>query len=275
MNQDFDLIIEPKKNISKYWSELWHYRELFYFFAWRDLVVRYKQTVIGIAWSVIRPLLTMIIFTIVFGKIANLESKDIPYPIVIFSALLPWQLFSTSITESSNSIINNAGMISKIYFPRIIIPTSTLIVNIVDFLISLVILILIMVFYSFYPSWQIIFLPFFLVLALFTSLGAGLFLSALTVKYRDFRYIVPFITQLGLYISPIGFSSNLIPDKWKLLYSINPMVGVIDGFRWCIYGSKINLYIPGFILSIVFSIIMFIIGLWYFRRTEKTFADII
>lgn len=275
MDNKFDLIIEPEKNIKKYWSELWSYRELFYFFAWRDLVVRYKQTTIGIAWSVIRPLLTMIIFTIVFGKLVNLDNNSLPYPIIIFSALLPWQLFSTSISESSNSIVSNANIISKIYFPRVIIPTSSLIVSIVDFFISFILLILIMIFYNFYPSWRITFLPIFIFLVLLTSLGTGLLLSALTVKYRDFRYITPFIIQLGLYISPVGFSSDLIPEKWKLFYYINPIVGIIDGFRWSICGNKLILYIPGFILSIFISIFMFIIGLWYFRKTERTFADII
>lgn len=274
-NNDFDLIIEPNKSISKYWSELWVYRELLYFFAWRDISVRYKQTVIGIAWSLIRPLLTMIVFTFVFQKIANLSFKDVPYPIVVFSALLPWQFFSTSISESSNSIINNSNMISKIYFPRLIIPVSTLIVALTDFLLSLSILFILMLIYGFYPSWRILFIPLFLFLTLFSSLGLGLLLSALTVKYRDFRYIIPFIIQFGLYVSPIGFSSEIIPDKWKLLYSLNPMVGVIEGFRWCIYGNKINIYMPGFILSIFFSVIMLIIGIWYFRKEEKRFADII
>lgn len=267
------IVIEAGKSEKNYWRDLWRYRELFYFLSWRDILVRYKQTVIGVAWSVLRPVLIMIVFTFVFGKIANLPSEGVPYPILVFTAQLPWQLFSNSLQESSNSLINNAAMVQKIYFPRITMPTSSMVVALVDFSISFIILGIIMSFYRFVPSWRIVFMPLFLLLAIIFSLGAGLLISALNVRYRDFRYIVPFIIQFGLYVSPVGFSSNTIPGQWRMLYSINPMVGVIDGFRWSIIGKSANFYMPGFILSIILTFSLFFLGIWYFRRTEKTFAD--
>jgi len=276
MNTKFDLTIEPGKGFGGYWKELWQYRELFYFMAWRDILVRYKQTVIGIIWSVLRPLLTMVVFTLVFGKLAKMPSEgEAPYPVMVFAALLPWQLFSTVLTESTNSMVANANMISKIYFPRLIIPSSSAIVSLTDFLISFGMLLLIMFWYQFLPGWQILFLPIFLFIALIAALGAGLWLGALNVKYRDFRYIVPFMVQLGLYISPVGFSSSVIPDKYRLLYSLNPMVGVIDGFRWAILGESSALYWPGLLLSIVVTLCMITCGVTYFRSMERTFADII
>ena len=267
------IVIEAGKSEKNYFRDIWRYRELFYFLSWKDILVRYKQTVIGIAWSVIRPVLTMIVFTIIFGKIAKLPSADAPYPILVFTALLPWQFFSNALQESSNSLISNASMISKIYFPRIIMPVSSMIVALVDFAISFILLAIIMVFYRFVPSWKIVFIPLFLLLAIIVSTGAGLLISALNVKYRDFRYIVPFIIQFGLYISPVGFSSDTIPGKWRMIYSLNPMVGVIDGFRWSIIGKGVQFYIPGLIISIILTIILFIVAIVYFRKTEKTFAD--
>lgn len=267
------IVIEAGKSEKNYFRDLWRYRELFYFLSWRDILVRYKQTVIGVAWSVIRPVLTMIVFTIIFGKIAKLPSADAPYPILVFTALLPWQFFSNALQESSNSLISNANMISKIYFPRIIMPISSMIVALVDFAISFILMAIIMAFYRFAPSWKIVFMPLFLLLAIIVSTGAGLLISALNVKYRDFRYIVPFIIQFGLYISPVGFSSETIPGKWRMIYSLNPMVGVIDGFRWSIIGKGVQFYMPGFIISIILTIILFLVALIYFRKTEKTFAD--
>ena len=272
-NSENFLIIEAGKTEKHYWFDLWRYRELFYFLSWRDILVRYKQTAIGVAWSVIRPVLTMIVFTIIFGRIAKLPSGDIPYPILVFVAMLPWQLFANSLTESSMSLIGNANMISKIYFPRMIMPASSIIVAFIDFFISFIILGIIMAWYRFIPSWKIIFVPIFLLIAFLAAFGVGLMFSALNVKYRDFKYIVPFVVQFGLYASPVGFSSDVIPDKWRLLYSINPMVGVIDGFRWCIIGQDISIYKPGFIISIILTILILIIGIIYFRKTEKTFAD--
>jgi len=271
-DNDF-LIIEAGKAEKHYWLDLWRYRELFYFLSWRDILVRYKQTVIGIAWSVLRPIITMVIFTIVFGRIAKLPSTDAPYPILVFSALLPWLFFSSALADSSNSLISNANMISKIYFPRMILPTSAVIVALIDFFISFILLGIIMLWYKFIPSWKIVFMPLFLLLALIVSLGAGFLISALNVKYRDFKYIVPFIIQLGLYASPVGFSSDVIPDKWRFLYSMNPMVGVIDGFRWSIIGKGVEFYIPGFLISIILAFLILLAGIIYFRKTEKTFAD--
>ena len=271
----FDLIIEPNRTTGAFFRELLRYRELFYFLAWRDILVRYKQTVIGVAWSVIRPLLTMLVFTIVFGRLAKLPSEGVPYPILVFSAMLPWQYFANAMQESANSLIAESRLISKVYFPRLIVPTSSVIVSAVDFLISLSLLGLLMLWYSFTPSLAILLMPFFFLLATLSALGVGYWLSALNVKYRDFRYIVPFLVQFGLYVSPVGFSSSVVPGRWRLLYSLNPMVGVIDGFRWCIQGTASSFYLPGFLISAVVSVLVFVSGVWFFRRTERFFADFI
>ena len=273
---EFDLIIEPNKTASDFIYELLKYRELFFFLAWRDILVRYKQTVIGIAWSVIRPLLSMIIFTVIFGRVAKLPTEGtVPYPIMVFSALLPWQYFANSMQASSESLLKAAHMISKIYFPRIILPTSSVLVSAIDFLISFVMLCMLFILYRFVPSPYIFLLPIFFIPATITALGLGYWISAISVRYRDFRQIMPFIVQFGLYISPVGFSSSIIPERWRLLYSLNPMVGVIDGFRWCIQGTASSLHLPSFIISIIASTIVFVSGLRYFRKTEKSFADFI
>ncbi|MBD2201189.1 ABC transporter permease [Calothrix sp. FACHB-1219] len=270
-----DLIIEAGRTEKQYWKDLWRYRELFYFLAWRDILVRYKQTAIGIAWALIRPFLTMVVFTVVFGQLAKLPSQGAPYPILVFSAMLPWQFFSNSLSECSNSLISNANLISKVYFPRLVVPTSAVVVSFVDFLISGMILLGLMAWYNFVPSWRILTLPLFIAIAFTASMGAGLWLASLNVKYRDFRYIVPFIVQFGLYISPVGFSSSIVPEQWRFLYSLNPMVGVIDGFRWAILGGESKLYLPGFILSLGLVFLIFVTGIWYFRKMERTFADLI
>lgn len=272
---EYDLIIEQGRGVKNYWLDLWKYRELFLFLSWRDILVRYKQTVIGVAWSVIRPFLTMVVFTVIFGNIAKLPSNGVPYPILVFAALLPWQFFSNSLTESSNSLISNSNMLTKIYFPRLVMPASSVIVSFIDFLISFSILIILMIFYKFIPSINILTLPFFIVLAFIPSFGAGLFFSSMNVKYRDFRYVVPFVVQFGLYLSPVGFSSSIVPEKWRLLYSLNPMVGVIDGFRWAILGGGYKIYLPGFLISIFISLMVLILGIIYFRRMEREFADVI
>jgi lipopolysaccharide transport system permease protein len=269
------IVIEAGRTESQYWQDLWKYRELFYFLAWRDILVRYKQTAIGIAWALIRPFLTMVIFTIVFGRLAKLPSEGVPYPILVFAGMLPWQFFSNSLSECSNSLIANSNLISKIYFPRLIVPTSAVVVSFVDFMISGIILLGLMAWYNFVPSWRIVTLPLFIGIAFAASMGSGLWLASLNVKYRDFRYIVPFIVQFGLYVSPVGFSSNIVPEKWRLLYSLNPMVGVIDGFRWAILGGDYNIYLPGFLLSLTLVVISLLSGIWYFRRMEGTFADVI
>ncbi len=271
-----ELIIRSGRTERLYWRDLWRYRELFYFLAWRDILVRYKQTVIGMAWALIRPFLTMIVFSVVFGKIANLPTEgDAPYPILVFAAMLPWQFFANSLAECSGSLIGNANLISKVYFPRLIVPTSAVVVSFVDFMISGIILLGLMAWYDFVPSWRVITLPLFIAVAFAASMGAGLWLASLNVQYRDFRYIVPFIVQFGLYISPVGFSSNVVPQQWRFLYSLNPMVGVIDGFRWAILGGESNLYLPGFLLSLALVIAFFFSGIWYFRKMERTFADVI
>lgn len=270
-----ELIIEAGRTESQYWKDLWRYRELFYFLAWRDILVRYKQTVMGIAWALIRPFLTMVVFTVVFGKLAKLPSEGAPYPILVFAAMLPWQFFASALAECSDSLISNANLISKVYFPRLIVPGSAVIVSFVDFLISGIILLALMAWYNFVPSWRILTLPVFVLIAFTASMGVGLWLSALNVKYRDFRYLVPFLVQFGLYISPVGFSSSIVPVRWRLLYSLNPMVCVIDGFRWAILRGESTLYWPGFTLSVVLVALLFASGVWYFRKTERTFADVI
>lgn len=267
------IIIEPGRTEKNYWKDLWTFKELFYILSWRDIKVRYKQTVLGAAWSIIRPLLTTVILTVVFSLVAKLKSPgNVPYAILVFTGMLPWQLFSSALTEASNSLIGNANLISKVYFPRLIIPVSAIMTSLVDFLITFVILIAMCIYYQYMPSTKIIILPLFVLLALLASLGAGLYVTALNVKYRDFRYIIPFAVQIGLYITPVAFSSSVIPEKWRLLYSLNPMVGVVDGFRWSILGEE-QMYLPSIGLSIVVSITFLILGIWYFRKTEKSFAD--
>lgn len=276
VNSPSELVIEAGRTERQYWRDLWRYRELFYFLAWRDILVRYKQTAIGMAWALIRPFLTMVVFTVVFGKIAKLPTEGgAPYPILVFAAMLPWQFFANSLSESSNSLITNSNLISKVYFPRLIVPSSAVVVSFVDFLISGIILLGLMAWYDFVPSWRIVTLPLFIAVAFAASIGAGLWLASLNVQYRDFRYIVPFIVQFGLYVSPVGFSSSVVPEQWRLLYSINPMVGVIDGFRWAILGGESHLYMPGFLLSLAFVVVLLIGGIWYFRKMERTFADVI
>ncbi|GBE90397.1 ABC transporter permease [Nostoc cycadae] len=269
-----ELVLEAGKVERQYWQDLWRYRELLYFLAWRDILVRYKQTVVGLAWALIRPFLTMVVFTVVFGNLAKLPSSA-PYPILVFAAMLPWQFFANSLSDCSNSLIGNANLISKVYFPRLIVPLSSVIVSFVDFMISGIILLALMAWYNFVPDWRILTLPLFIAIAFAASSGVGLWFAALNVEYRDFRYIVPFIVQFGLYVSPVGFSSNLVPEKWRLLYSLNPMVGVIDGFRWAILGGDAKIYWPGFTLSLALVLLLLLSGIWYFRKVERTFADVI
>jgi lipopolysaccharide transport system permease protein len=270
-----ELIIEPGRHERHYWQDLWRYRELFRVLAWRDISVRYKQTVIGAAWALIRPFLTMVVFTIIFGKIAQLPSQGAPYALLVFAAMLPWTLFSTALADASNSLVSNANLISKVYFPRLIVPAAAVVVSLVDFLISLAILVMLMVWYQYLPGWQILLLPLFVAMAFLASLGPSLWITALNVKYRDFRYVIPFVVQFGLYVSPVGFSSSIIPEQWRLLYSLNPMVGVIDGFRWCILGAGNAIYAPGFFISIGVTAFFLWFGVRQFRKTEMSFADLI
>jgi len=269
-------LIEAGRRERHYWIDLWRYRELFRVLAWRDLSVRYKQTVIGVLWALIRPLLTMLVFTIIFGRIAHLPADGTaPYPLMVFAGILPWTFFSSGLSEASNSLINNANLISKVYFPRLIVPTATVVVAFVDFLISFFILILLMAWYQFLPDWRMLILPAFVLLAFFASIGPALWITALNVKYRDFRYVIPFIVQFGLYVSPVGFSSNVVPEQWRLLYSLNPMVGVIDGFRWCILGGQSEFYVPGLLMSVGVTAFFLWFGIQRFRKMEKSFADMI
>jgi lipopolysaccharide transport system permease protein len=270
------IVIEAGRRERNYWLDLWRYRELFRVLAWRDLSVRYKQTVIGVLWALIRPVLTMLVFTVIFGQIARLPSDGTaPYPLMVLAGILPWTFFSTGLSEASNSLVNNANLISKVYFPRLIVPTASVVVALVDFLISFSILVLLMAWYQFLPGWQILVLPVFLLLAFFASVGPALWITALNVKYRDFRYVLSFIVQFGLYVSPVGFSSSVVPDQWRLLYSLNPVVGVIDGFRWCILGGQRNLYLPGLAASAIVAGFLLWVGIHQFRKMERSFADII
>jgi len=269
------LVIQAGQTEKHYWADLWRYRELFYFLAWRDILVRYKQTVIGVAWAVIRPFLTMIVFTLLFSRVAKLPSEGkVPYAIMVFAGMLPWQFFANALAESSNSIVGNSNLISKVYFPRLVVPASSVIVSLADFLISFAVLAGMFVWYHYIPSWRMAVLPGLVALAFLSALGPGLIITALNVKYRDFRYIIPFVVQFGLYASPVGFSSSVIPEKWRLLYSLNPMVGVIDGFRWAIC-STAAVYWPGLLLSLGVGTVLLVAGIAYFRRIERTFADVI
>jgi lipopolysaccharide transport system permease protein len=280
-----ELIISPGRAEKNYWRDLWRYRELFYFLAWRDILVRYKQTVIGVAWAVIQPFLTTVVFTLVFNRVAKLPAPDgVPYFLLVMAAQLPWQFFSTSLSSSSNSLIGNANLISKIYFPRLIIPAGSVITSFVDFLITTGLMALMMLWFRFVPDWRLLALPFFVALAFGAAFGAGLWLCALNVKYRDFRYIIPFIVQFGFFLSPVGYTSDRVPEIWlwhgfyipaRLLYSFNPMVGVIDGFRWALLRGQTALWWPGIQLSIVLTAALCLSGIWYFRKMEKTFADVI
>lgn len=269
-----EIFIQPGRTEKNYWQDLWRYRELFGFLAWRDLLVRYKQTALGVMWALLRPLLTMMVFTVVFGRIAKLPSDGIPYPVLVFAGMLPWTFFSSALSEASNSLVANANLITKIYFPRIVLPVSSVVVAFVDFLISFVLLLGVMVWYGMVPGVRMLALIPLTALAFLSALGPGLLITALNVKYRDFRYIIPFIVQFGLYISPVGFSSSIIPEQYRLLYSLNPVVSVIDGFRWAISGTA-PLHLAGFMCSLGTAFIFLILGIYVFRRTEKTFADVI
>jgi len=270
------VVLEAGRSESNYWRDLWNFRELFLILAWRDVAVRYKQTAIGVAWAVIRPLTTMVIFTIIFGRLAKLPSDGAaPYPILVLAGMLAWFLFSSILGDASSSLIGNANLIGKVYFPRIILPAATAVVALVDLAINLIVLLVLMAFYGFLPGWRIALLPAFVAFAVVASLGPALLIAALNVKYRDFRFILPFMLQFGLYVSPVGFSSSVVPDGWRLLYSLNPVVGVIDGFRWCLLGGESPLYVPGLVGSCAVAGLLAWLGVAYFRKVERTFADVI
>lgn len=268
------LVIEPGLVSANYWRDLWRYRELMYFLAWRDILVRYKQTAIGVVWALLRPALTMLVF-VAFRRLVGIKSGAVPEPILVFAAVLPWQFFSTAISEASSSLLGNTNLISKVYFPRLIVPFAAVVTAFADFLITLGLLAALMLWYGFPPSWTIVAMPLFALLALGLSLGAGLFLAALNVQYRDFRYVVPFIVQVGLFVSPIAFTSATMPSSWRSLYLLNPLVGIIDGFRWSILGPHTPLALEALAFSVAVTVTALIVGVWYFRRMERTFADII
>jgi len=270
-----EIVIEAGRGARRYWSDLWLYRELLYFLAWRDIVVRYKQTAIGVAWALIQPLLLMVILTFVFGRLAKLPSDGIPYSLLVLCGLLPWFFFSQAFSSASSSLIGNANMVSRIYFPRMLIPLSAVAVCLVDFAITFGLLIVYALISGVLPDWRVIALPGFLLLAISTAVGAGLWIAALNVKYRDFRYVVPYLVQVGMYISPVGFNSALVPEKWRFVYALNPMVGVIDGFRWSFLGGRTELFVPGLFLSVLLSLGLLVSGIAYFRKTERLFADLI
>ena len=274
MNSD-EVIIEAGRAETQYWRDVWEYRSLFYFLAWRDILVRYKQTVVGALWAFLRPFITMVVFTMVFGRFAKLPADGVPYPIMVFCGLLPWQFFSTAVTDSGNSLLTNSSMISKVFFPRIVVPTASVITALVDFLISFLFLFILFAWYSFIPSWHILWLPVFAVCTCLTALGCGMWLAALTVRYRDFRFVVPFLVQFGLYVSPVGYSLSVVPTKWQTVYALNPLVGNIEGFRWAILNNPKVFPIQSVAFSAAVSVVMLWTSIVYFRSTEKTFADVI
>jgi lipopolysaccharide transport system permease protein len=269
------IVLEAGRANQNYWRDVFRYRELFFMLARRDVAVRYKQTAIGVLWAVLRPLLTMMVFTLVFGRIAKLPSNGVPYALLVFSGMVPWYFFSSSVSESSGSLISNSNLLSKVYFPRILVPSSSVLVAAVDFLIAMALLLLTMLYFGVWPSWRLLTLPLFLAVAFSSSLGIGLWLSALNVRYRDFQFVVPFILQFGLYLSPVGFSSSVVPPQWTLVYAMNPMVGVIDGFRWAILGGDFSLRWDVQVISVMVGFTLLITGIAFFRRFERGMADVI
>ncbi len=270
-----ELLIEADRVEQQYWRDLWSYRELFFFFSWRDLLVRYKQTVVGVSWSLIRPVLTMLILTVVFGRLGKMPADGVPYSLLVLCGMLPWQFFSLSMFESGESLVSNSNMVSKVYFPKLVMTASKIMINLVDFMVSAAFLVVLMIWDRYTPPLQVLFLPVFVLLMIGASLGVGLWVAALMVEYRDFRFIVPFVVQFGLYLSPVGYQSSVVPTKFRLFYALNPMVGIIDGFRWSLLGAKSGLYMPGVAIAVVGVILLVVSGIWYFRKTERTFADVI
>ncbi len=273
-NSPPEIILEAGRANRNYWQDLWRFRELLGFLAWRDIKVRYKQTTLGVLWALIQPAVTLTVFTFIFGKLAGMPSGNAPYPLLVLCGLLPWQLFSAAFSNASGSLVANTHLISKVYFPRLIVPLSSVAVALIDFAVVLVLLAVMCLWWQFTPDWRIIVLPLFIVLTLLTAIGTGLWLTALTVKYRDFRFVAPFLLQVGLFLSPVGFSSTNLPN-WRFIYSLNPMVGAIDGFRWCLLRGEPALDPLNLAVSIGMAALLLASGIWYFRRTERTFADLI
>jgi lipopolysaccharide transport system permease protein len=269
-----ELVLEAGRADRHYWRDLWRYRELLFFLAWRDVKVRYKQAALGAAWALVQPIVTMIVFTFVFSKLAGMPAGNVPYPLLVLAGLLPWQLFSAAFSGSSGSLVSNANLVAKIYFPRLVVPLSSLAVALIDFLIVLGLYAALAAWFGVWPTWRIFFLPAFMVVALVIALGAGLWLTALTVKYRDFRFIVPFLLQVGVFVTPVGYRTDNLPN-WRELLALNPLTGVIDGFRWCLLGADFQFNPALFGTSLLVALVLLGTGLWYFRATERTFADTI
>ena len=273
-NEAPELILEAGRSSRHYWGDLWRFRELLGFLAWRDIKVRYQQTVLGVIWALIQPAVTLAVFTFIFGKLAGMPAGHAPYPLLVLCGLLPWQLFAAAFANASSSLVANTHLISKVYFPRLIVPLSSIAVALIDFCVVLILLTSLCIWSRFLPDWRVLLLPVFVLLTVLTALGTGLWLTALTVKYRDFRFVVPFLLQVGLFLSPVGFSSTNLPN-WRYLYSLNPMVGAIDGFRWCLLNGEPTLDPLQLAISVGMTALLLLSGLWYFRRTERTFADVI
>lgn len=276
VRQVHEVVLEAGRADRHYWGDLWRYRELFQVLAWRDVTIRYKQTAIGVAWAVIQPLLATVIFSLLMGRVAKLPSDGgAPYPLMVFAGMLPWTFFAQALSNASSSLISNNNLISKVYFPRLIVPTATIAAAMVDFAIGLVILAAMMAWFRFVPDWRILLLPAFALMAFLAALGPSLWIASVNVRYRDFRYVVPFIVQFGLYVSPVAYSASVVPARWRLLYSLNPMAGVIDGFRWCVLGGRAAIYWPGLAAGLAVIALTLWLGITQFRRLEKTFADLI
>ena len=276
LSQEFDILFGPNLGRGQYWRDLWNYRGLLYFLAWRDILVRYKQTVIGIAWSVVNPIFFMVVFSVILGRLGQFASDGTtPYPLLVLCGLLPWQLFAAGLTQCGKSLVENRHMVAKVYFPRLLVPVSSIMVSFIDFLVALGLLAVVMGIFRHPPDWRVLFLPVFIAFALLVTLSLGIWLAAINVRYRDFQYITPFLVQIGLFVSPVGFSSGNIPEQWRFLYALNPMAGVIDGFRWCLLGGQAGLYLPGLVLSAILTLVLLGGAVGYFRRTERTFADVI
>jgi lipopolysaccharide transport system permease protein len=275
MSSSQEIIIEPRRAVRHYWRDLWQYRELFYFMAWRDVLIRYKNLSIGFAWALLRPFLTMLILTLVFNRFAGLPSQGIPYPVLVYSALLPWLFFAQAFADAGNSLVNKESIINKIYFPRMIVPTSAVVVSFVDFLAALSVLVLLLAWYRYLPGWQIAALPLFMLMAFVLALGAGLWISALSVQYRDFRYIIPFSVQIGLYLSPVGYDSSLVPLEWRSWYALNPLVGIIEGFRWSVSGRLMPHLLHDISLSLAVMLVLSVSGILYFRRIERSLSELL
>lgn len=275
MSAQQEILITPNRIVTNYWRDIWRYRELFWFMAWRDILLRYKRMTIGVAWAILRPVLTMLVFTLVFSRVARLPSDGVPYPLMVFAGMLPWQFFASAFTDAGNSLSNKETIITKVYFPRLIVPISAIVVSLADLLCALLVLVGLFAWYKLLPDMRIMALPVCVALVFLIALGAGLWISALTAQYKDFRYLTPFITQLGLYLSPVGFSSSVVPENWRDLFALNPMVGVIETFRWSLLGLTPDGMEKHIAMSFMIGLFLLTTGLLYFRRVERNLAELL